>query len=230
MTQSKSVIVIGAGGTFGSSTCLELARRGYKVTGLDKHAYPSLISAGNDLNKIVRTEYADPLYAHLASEAIEVWKSDNVFNSHFHQTGWLVCTSDKRSLTAQNLIYKPYEVLKQTDLKDKIKLIDFNILRCYFALPLEPTLTMSQSPKNIVEASTIHLNESASVPLQWTIVSPPLTTKIPAPHVAIQKPTSPTHTDITTNDKATITPKVSFGNNSCFKGEVMIVQGQVRCT
>ncbi|EIM19208.1 FAD dependent oxidoreductase [Wallemia mellicola CBS 633.66] len=103
---------------------LGVSCRGYKVTGLDKHAYPSLISAGNDLNKIVRTEYADPLYAHLASEAIEAWKSDNVFNSHFHQTGWLVCTSDKRSLTAQNLIYKPYEVLKQTDLKDKIKLID----------------------------------------------------------------------------------------------------------
>ncbi|EIM19052.1 hypothetical protein WALSEDRAFT_70905 [Wallemia mellicola CBS 633.66] len=181
MTQSKSVIVIGAGGTFGSSTCLELARRGYKVTGLDKHAYPSLISAGNDLNKIVRTEYADPLYAHLASEAIEVWKSDNVFNSHFHQTG-----------CPPRIVVKPL--------------------------------------RTVVEASTIHLNESASVPLQWTIVSPPLTTKIPAPHVAIQKPASPTHTDITTNDKATITPKVSFGNNSCFKGEVMIVQGQVRCT
>ena len=54
---TKKVIVIGAGGTFGSSTCLNLSRQGYSVIGLDRYDYPSKISAGNDLNKIVRTEY-----------------------------------------------------------------------------------------------------------------------------------------------------------------------------
>lgn len=91
---------------------------------LDKHPFPSLISAGNDLNKIVRTEYANALYAHLATEAVEKWKSDGVFAPYFHQTGWVVCTSDRDSSTAQNLIYKPYEILKETHLRHNIDLID----------------------------------------------------------------------------------------------------------
>lgn len=51
-----SCIIIVGGGTWGASTALHLARRGYKnVTVLDPHAYPSPISAGNDVNKIVET-------------------------------------------------------------------------------------------------------------------------------------------------------------------------------
>lgn len=47
------IIVIGAG-TWGSSTALHLARRGYKnVTVFDAYGVPSPTSAGNDVNKIV---------------------------------------------------------------------------------------------------------------------------------------------------------------------------------
>lgn len=50
---ASSVLIVGAG-TWGSSTALHLARRGYKrVTVLDPYPVPSAISAGNDVNKIV---------------------------------------------------------------------------------------------------------------------------------------------------------------------------------
>lgn len=50
---TSSVLIIGAG-TWGCSTALHLARRGYKcVKVLDPHPVPSPIAAGNDVNKIM---------------------------------------------------------------------------------------------------------------------------------------------------------------------------------
>lgn len=49
----SSILIVGAG-TWGCSTALHLARRGYKhVTVLDPHPVPSPIAAGNDINKIM---------------------------------------------------------------------------------------------------------------------------------------------------------------------------------
>jgi hypothetical protein len=49
----SSILIVG-GGTWGCSTALHLARRGYKnITVLDAYDIPSPISAGNDINKIV---------------------------------------------------------------------------------------------------------------------------------------------------------------------------------
>ena len=48
-----SILIVG-GGTWGCSTALYLARRGYKnITVLDAYDIPSPISAGNDINKVV---------------------------------------------------------------------------------------------------------------------------------------------------------------------------------
>jgi len=56
LTPDSKILVIG-GGTWGASTALHLTRRGYKnVVILDAYAYPSPISAGNDVNKIVESE------------------------------------------------------------------------------------------------------------------------------------------------------------------------------
>lgn len=53
LNTSSSILLIGAG-TWGCSTALHLARRGYKnVTVLDPHPVPSPIAAGNDINKIM---------------------------------------------------------------------------------------------------------------------------------------------------------------------------------
>lgn len=54
----SSILIVGAG-TWGCSTALHLARRGYKnVKVLDPHPVPSPIAAGNDINKIM--EHKEP--------------------------------------------------------------------------------------------------------------------------------------------------------------------------
>ncbi|OBT68206.1 hypothetical protein VE03_02381 [Pseudogymnoascus sp. 23342-1-I1] len=91
MERDTSILVIGSG-TWGISTAYHLAKRGYsRITCIDKHPYPSLDSAGYDLNKIIRTEYDEPLYAEMALEAIQAWR-DPMWNGIFHETGWLVTT------------------------------------------------------------------------------------------------------------------------------------------
>lgn len=53
LTLESSILIIGAG-TWGCSTALHLARRGYRnVRVLDPFAVPSPIAAGNDINKIM---------------------------------------------------------------------------------------------------------------------------------------------------------------------------------
>jgi hypothetical protein len=50
---SSRILIVGGGGTIGSSTALFLARRGYtNVHILDVFPIPSANSAGNDLNKV----------------------------------------------------------------------------------------------------------------------------------------------------------------------------------
>ncbi|PWN90193.1 FAD dependent oxidoreductase [Acaromyces ingoldii] len=116
ISKSSSIIVVGGAGTFGSSTALHLARRGYtNVTAIDKFPPPSQVSAGNDLNKIIRTEYSEKIYSDLALEAVESWKADPVFSPHFHQTGWIVACSDRNSRTARELIFDPYEHMQTNE-------------------------------------------------------------------------------------------------------------------
>ena len=51
-SKDARILVVGGGGTMGSSTALELARRRYtNVRILDVYENPSANSAGNDLNK-----------------------------------------------------------------------------------------------------------------------------------------------------------------------------------
>jgi saccharopine dehydrogenase-like NADP-dependent oxidoreductase len=70
MSSSKplpSILILGAG-CFGLATAHHLASRGYSnITVLDKDSeVPSRFSAANDLNKVIRAEYADPFYTDLA--------------------------------------------------------------------------------------------------------------------------------------------------------------------
>jgi glycine/D-amino acid oxidase-like deaminating enzyme len=64
---SPSILILGAG-CFGLATAHHLASRGYSnITVLDKDSeVPSRFSAANDLNKVIRAEYADPFYTDLA--------------------------------------------------------------------------------------------------------------------------------------------------------------------
>ncbi|GAA5997594.1 NAD(P)/FAD-dependent oxidoreductase [Rhodotorula paludigena] len=89
LSKSESIIVVGAG-TFGLSTAWHLARAGYTdVTVIDRHDAPSIASAGNDLNKIFRTEYAEEAYTRLAKEAREVWLNEPVLRGCYHESGYI---------------------------------------------------------------------------------------------------------------------------------------------
>lgn len=82
---SKSILIIG-GGTFGTSTAYNLSLRGYNnITVLDRFLVPSVEAAGNDINKVIRSDYAEPLYTKLGNEAITHWVSPpNSTLSHIH--------------------------------------------------------------------------------------------------------------------------------------------------
>lgn len=102
ITKSSPLLIIGAG-TWGTSTALHLARRGYhNVTVLDVYPVPSPISAGNDINKIISlSQYSNrkeemEVNDILGKQAIEGWTNDPVFRPFYHDTGVLMsaCTPE----------------------------------------------------------------------------------------------------------------------------------------
>ncbi|KAI1490165.1 FAD dependent oxidoreductase [Biscogniauxia mediterranea] len=94
MDKSSSILIVGAG-TFGLSTAYHLAKAGYSnITVLEKSSeFPPPLSAGNDLNKIIRAEYEDPFYTDLALQAMAAWKTP-LFSPYYHEVGYLLATSD----------------------------------------------------------------------------------------------------------------------------------------
>ncbi|KEQ78377.1 fructosyl amine:oxygen oxidoreductase [Aureobasidium pullulans EXF-150] len=94
LSKDSSILIIG-GGTWGCSSALHLARRGYKnVTVLEAHPIPSPISAGNDVNKIM--EEGEPsendteeqyVWNRMHQITTKYWKEDHVFKSFYHPTG-----------------------------------------------------------------------------------------------------------------------------------------------
>lgn len=85
---NPSILIVG-GGTFGTSAAYHFMKRGYTdVTVLDRYAPPALESAGNDVSKVIRTDYSDPMYTRLALEAMEDW-SGPLWNDIYHRAGML---------------------------------------------------------------------------------------------------------------------------------------------
>ncbi len=84
---NEPVLIVGAG-TFGLSTALFLLRSGHRnVTLIDPYHFPSDISAGNDVNKIVQTYLTSRFYTDLALEALELWRNDPIYRDAFHEVG-----------------------------------------------------------------------------------------------------------------------------------------------
>ncbi|KAJ3537248.1 hypothetical protein NM208_g6389 [Fusarium decemcellulare] len=99
LTKQSNILIVG-GGTWGCSTALHLARRGYtNVTVLDAHHIPSPISAGHDVNKIA--EQAEPndgddetaVTQTLRAAAAHGWTNDPVFSPYYHDTGFIISAS-----------------------------------------------------------------------------------------------------------------------------------------
>ncbi|EMR65361.1 putative fructosyl peptide oxidase protein [Eutypa lata UCREL1] len=92
--ENTKIVIIGGGGTMGSSTALHLIRSGYapsNITVLDTYPIPSAQSAGNDLNKILGISLRDKVDLQLTLEARDMWKNDELFKPFFHNTGRLDC-------------------------------------------------------------------------------------------------------------------------------------------
>ncbi|KAH9892190.1 FAD dependent oxidoreductase [Xylariomycetidae sp. FL2044] len=104
VSKSSKVLILG-GGTWGCSTALHLVRRGYEhVTVLDAHPIPSVISAGNDVNKIVEQgSFSDgdeeaAVAQSLLLAAGKGWTEDPVFKPYFHDTGYIVAASSTEAV------------------------------------------------------------------------------------------------------------------------------------
>jgi sarcosine oxidase/L-pipecolate oxidase len=59
------------------------------------HAHAHAHAAAVDINRIIRTDYASPLYASLAREAAHFWFWGVAVQGHFHKTGWVVLEEGK---------------------------------------------------------------------------------------------------------------------------------------
>ncbi|KFX98331.1 hypothetical protein O988_04399 [Pseudogymnoascus sp. VKM F-3808] len=99
MEKNSSILIVG-GGTWGLSSALHLARRGYNnVTIFDPYPIPSPISAGNDVNKIVdhatQSTHSDESYVGsiLFHATISGWREDPVFKPFYYETGTIFAAS-----------------------------------------------------------------------------------------------------------------------------------------
>lgn len=102
---NTSVIVVGGGGTIGSSTALHLVRTGYtpsNITVLDTYPIPSSQSAGNDLNKIMGIRLRNKVDLQLSLEARQMWTEDDLFKEYFHKTGRVSDNTSKKKACANS--------------------------------------------------------------------------------------------------------------------------------
>ncbi|KAK2474540.1 hypothetical protein H9L39_14500 [Fusarium oxysporum f. sp. albedinis] len=121
LNKDSSILIIGAG-TFGISTAYHLAKRGYtNIVCIDRHPWPSLDSAGHDLNKVMRTEYDEPLYTRLALEALDAWRDPEWQDVFFETLGRITTTTGDKK--AESFLEKSYENLKRAGKAQNLELI-----------------------------------------------------------------------------------------------------------
>ncbi|KAI1868528.1 uncharacterized protein JN550_006444 [Neoarthrinium moseri] len=106
---TTKVIVVGGGGTIGSSTALHLIRFGYapaNIIVLDTFQIPSAQSAGNDLNKIMGVRLRSKVDTQISLEARQMWREDELFKPFFHNVGRIDCESSEQGVAALRQEYQ----------------------------------------------------------------------------------------------------------------------------
>lgn len=90
----RTVLIVGCG-EFGASAALSLIKGPYSnhahlITIIDRASDPPAAdAASSDLNKIVRQDYSDPVYADLALESIRRWRTPE-WCANFYESGVMV--------------------------------------------------------------------------------------------------------------------------------------------
>lgn len=86
--ETHTILIVGAG-VFGLSTALELKSRGYRnVTVLDRYLPPVPDGSSVDISRVIRPDYADPLYARMGQEALDGWKTE--YKNCYHHSGFVM--------------------------------------------------------------------------------------------------------------------------------------------
>jgi sarcosine oxidase/L-pipecolate oxidase len=136
--QNPSLLIIGAG-TFGTSLAVH-ASKAYpdasKITIVDRWCPDSDVhdknAAAIDINRIIRTDYASPLYCNLANEAIHFWFWNMEVQGHFHKAGWTVFDGPRQGREFRDGVRKTFEergsnVVRDVDADELIK--DHDVLK-----------------------------------------------------------------------------------------------------
>lgn len=95
MTSGRDIVVVGAG-VFGITASLELARRGWAVTLVDRGPPPHAEASSTDISKMVRMDYgSDVFYHELAEAALDGWEEWNRQwpRPLYHDEGFLVLSA-----------------------------------------------------------------------------------------------------------------------------------------
>jgi sarcosine oxidase len=126
MNKSFDVVVIGLG-AMGSATAYHLARRGYRVLGLDSFTPPHSFGSSHGQTRFIREAYFEhPLYVPLVQRAHRYWAEleQEVGQLLIRQTGGLmighpngaVVMGSQRSAQIHHL---PYEVLTASEVRSR---------------------------------------------------------------------------------------------------------------
>lgn len=124
-----TVLIVG-GGTFGVSAAYHLAQQykdRSKITIIDRSPSPPKPAAAIDINRVIRTDYPNPLYCDLAYEAIHPWFWSLELGPHFRKVGWLMLNeegsdiSDRINQTFRDRGSNCAEQIPLTQLEERFK-------------------------------------------------------------------------------------------------------------
>lgn len=89
----SSILIVGSG-VFGLSTALALTQRsrydGTRITVLDRSSFPPQDASSIDSSRIIRADYANRIYASLASQAQDKWRGEWGAEGRYHENGLIL--------------------------------------------------------------------------------------------------------------------------------------------
>ncbi|ODO11460.1 hypothetical protein I350_00240 [Cryptococcus amylolentus CBS 6273] len=114
-SKTSRIVIVGGGGTMGSSTALHLVRRGFTdITIMDVYPIPSDNSAGNDMNKIAGADNIDS-FGGTSDSAWDTWVKDPVFSPYAHSVGKLDLTENEGRASRLKAKYEKFVALGRKD-------------------------------------------------------------------------------------------------------------------